>query len=150
MNELKLYFPFASDAVLEQMSAPQPDANSGLPKLNEEIEKVYDTLYPFNEQSGSRSNDVTRLLSSSVSALEKERIMAGMQKLPSSRRHNLSDEELISMLPSRYNSTLTDSDKVRDYFENEILPSLEDGKQGGEEEQGGDHGSDQGSSGLSE
>lgn len=32
----------------------------------------------------------------------------------------------MDMLPSRYNSTLTDIDKVRDFFENEIYTQLDD------------------------
>lgn len=126
MNDLKLFFPFASDVAIDAMSSSQPSENVDLPRLNEEISKVYDKLYPFSEVSGSRSGDVSRLLNPAITALEKERIMSTMSKMPASKRHNLSDSELISMLPSRYNSTLTDSDKVRDYFEKEILPSFED------------------------
>lgn len=69
---------------------------------------------------------VDKLISPGVSDLEKQRILSFMQKMPKSKRNNLSDDDLIAMLPSRYNSTLTDLDKVRDFFENEIYTELKD------------------------
>lgn len=83
-------------------------------------------FFPVDPVTGNPDNMVDKLLSPDVSSMEKERILSFMQKMPASKRNNLSDQELMDMLPSRYNSTLTDIDKVRDFFENEIYTQLDD------------------------
>lgn len=96
------------------------------PSLCEDINKLADVLFPVDPVTGNPDNMVDKLISPNVSSMEKERILSFMQKMPASKRNNLSDKELIDMLPSRYNSTLTDIDKVRDFFENEIYSNLDD------------------------
>lgn len=96
------------------------------PSLCEDINKLGDVLFPIDPVTGNPDNMVDKLISPNVNPMEKERILSFMQKMPASKRNNLSDQELMNMLPSRYNSTLTDIDKVRDFFENEIYTNLED------------------------
>lgn len=96
------------------------------PSLSEDINKLSDVLFPVDPVTGNPDNMVDKLLSPDVSSMEKERILSFMQKMPASKRNNLSDQELMDMLPSRYNSTLTDIDKVRDFFENEIYTQFDD------------------------
>lgn len=96
------------------------------PSLSEDINKLSDVFFPVDPVTGNPDNMVDKLLSPDVSSMEKERILSFMQKMPASKRNNLSDQELMDMLPSRYNSTLTDIDKVRDFFENEIYTQLDD------------------------
>ena len=96
------------------------------PSLCEDINKLGDVLFPIDPVTGNPDNMVDKLISPNVNPMEKERILSFMQKMPASKRNNLSDKELMNMLPSRYNSTLTDIDKVRDFFENEIYTNLDD------------------------
>lgn len=96
------------------------------PSLSEDINKLADVLFPVDPVTGNPDNMVDKLISPNVNPMEKERILSFMQKMPASKRNNLSDKELMDMLPSRYNSTLTDIDKVRDFFENEIYTQLDD------------------------
>lgn len=96
------------------------------PSLCEEINKLGDVLFAIDPVTGNPDNMVDKLISPNVNPMEKERILSFMQKMPASKRNNLSDKELMDMLPSRYNSTLTDIDKVRDFFENEIYSQLDD------------------------
>lgn len=96
------------------------------PSLCEDINKLGDVLFPIDPVTGNPDNMVDKLISPNVNPMEKERILSFMQKMPASKRNNLSDQELMNMLPSRYNSTLTDIDKVRDFFENEIYTNLDD------------------------
>lgn len=83
-------------------------------------------MFPVNPVTGNPDNMIDKLITPGVSELEKQRILSFMQRMPKSKRNNLSDDDLIAMLPSRYNSTLTDLDKVRDFFENEIYTELKD------------------------
>lgn len=94
--------------------------------LNKECIDHADTLFPINPLTGNIDSDISMLLSNSINPMEKERIMANLIKMPTSKRKNLSDDELIAMLPSRRNSTLTDIDAVRDYFEQEFLSKIDD------------------------
>lgn len=96
------------------------------PSLCEDINKLGDVLFPIDPVTGNPDNMVDKLISSNVNPMEKERILSFMQKMPASKRNNLSDKDLMNLLPSRYNSTLTDIDKVRDFFENEIYTNLDD------------------------
>lgn len=82
------------------------------PELNSEIKEVIDVISPVDAVTGNRENPITKLLSGSVSFLEKERILATLQQIPSSSRNDMSDEDLVALLPSRYHNTLTDYDFV--------------------------------------
>lgn len=97
--------------------------DSKQPVLNSEIQEIIDIVAPVNPITGVRENDVSMLLSQNISSIEKQAILARMQQIPPAQRHDLSDEELLDMLPSRYNSTLVDVDAVRQYFEDNILSS---------------------------
>ena len=110
----------------QKTTALQVSALPDNPSLCEEINKIADAVFPVDPVTGNPDNMVDKLISPDVSSMEKERILSFMQKMPASKRNNLSDQELMDMLPSRYNSTLTDIDKVRDFFENEIYTQLDD------------------------
>ena len=102
--------------------------DSKQPVLNSEIQEIIDVVAPVNPLTGTRENDVSMLLSQNISSIEKQAILARMQQVPPSQRHDLSDEDLLDMLPSRYNSTLVDVDAVRQYFEDNILPVSDSGE----------------------
>ena len=125
MNKYNIFFPNFSDEEIKEVEKEVTE-NNDLTPLNKEVTEAFDVLFPIDERTGNTSNDVTRLLSPVVSAMEKDRILQMMQKMPASKRHNLSDDELMSMLPSRYNTTFTDLDKVRDYFNNVIIPESDE------------------------
>lgn len=123
-TDIDLFFPYFTDA--QKSAALVVPAKPQNLSLCEEVNKLCDVLCPVDPVTGNPDNMIDKLLSPSVNPMEKERILSYMQKIPASHRHNLSDKELISMLPSRYNTTFTDIDKVRDYYEKEIYtdPSL--------------------------
>lgn len=98
------------------------------PVLNSEIQEIIDIVAPVNPVTRTRENDVSMLLSQNISSIEKQAILSRMSQVPPSQRHNLSDEDLLDMLPSRYNSTLVDADAVRQYFEENILPDSDSGE----------------------
>lgn len=123
-TDIDVYMPYLS---YEQKSvALQVPVKPNNLSLCEDVNKLADVLFPVDPVTGNPDNMVDKLLSPDVSSMEKERILSFMQKMPASKRNNLSDQELMDMLPSRYNSTLTDIDKVRDFFENEIYTQLDD------------------------
>lgn len=122
--DIDVFLPnLSQEQKIVALSVPQPPHN---PSLCEDINKLADVIFPVDPVTGNPDNMVDKLLSPDVSSMEKERILSFMQKMPASKRNNLSDQELMDMLPSRYNSTLTDIDKVRDFFENEIYTQLDD------------------------
>lgn len=126
-TDLDIYFPYFTDAQkVKSIEVAQLPKN---PSLCEDINKLSDSLFPVNPVTGNPDNMIDKLISPGVSEIEKERILSFMEKMPASKRNNLSDEDLIAMLPSRYNSTLTDLDKVRDFFEKEIYTELKDESQ---------------------
>lgn len=123
-TDIDVFFPsFSQDQKTVALQVSELPQN---PSLCEDINKLADVLFPVDPVTGNPDNMVDKLISPNVSAMEKERILSFMQKIPASKRNNLSDKELMDMLPSRYNNTLTDIDKVRDFFENEIYTNLED------------------------
>lgn len=123
-TDIDVYLP---NLTQEQKSvALQVSEHPKNPSLCEDINKLGDVLFPIDPVTGNPDNMVDKLISPNVNPMEKERILSFMQKMPASKRNNLSDKELMNMLPSRYNSTLTDIDKVRDFFENEIYTNLDD------------------------
>lgn len=123
-TDIDVYMPHLSN---EQKSvALQVPVKPNNLSLCEDVNKLADVLFPIDPVTGNPDNMVDKLISPNVNLMEKERILSFMQKMPASKRNNLSDKELMDMLPSRYNSTLTDIDKVRDFFENEIYTQLDD------------------------
>ena len=125
----KIFFPHISQDVRESMEK-EVEPNNSLVPLNAEIMEMQDSVFPIDPTTGLPENAVTKLLSPSVTALEKDRIIQLMGRMPVSKRNNLSDEDLVNMLPSRYNSTLVDSDALHDFYEREILLNLEQTDQG--------------------
>lgn len=123
-TDIDLFFPnLTQEQKSVALQVPDKPKN---PSLCEDINKLGDVLFPIDPVTGNPDNMVDKLISPNVNPMEKERILSFMQKMPASKRNNLSDEELMDMLPSRYNSTLTDIDKVRAFFENEIYTNLDD------------------------
>lgn len=123
-TDIDVFMPnLTQEQKIAALSVPVPPQN---PSLCEDINKLADVLFPVDPVTGNPDNMVDKLISPNVSAMEKERILSFMQKIPASKRNNLSDKELMDMLPSRYNTTLTDIDKVRNFFENEIYTNLDD------------------------
>lgn len=140
MDILNVYFSHFSDEQLKQAVAVS-SPNDDLPVLNTEIMSLSDVYFTIDPVTDNIENPVNKLLSSTLSPLERDKIMAFLQPLPRSKRHNLSDEDLVNMLPSRYNTTLTDMDAVRDFFENNILnevdaQDVDQGQQGQQVQQG--------------
>lgn len=123
-TDVDIFFPHLTDSQKVVCVAQSQKPNN--PSLCEEINKLSTSLFPVNPVTGNPDNMIDKLISPGVSDLEKQRILSFMTKMPKSKRNNLSDDDLIAMLPSRYNSTLTDLDKVRDFFENEIYTELKD------------------------
>lgn len=132
-----IYVLGVSEKDFDDFSAPI-SRNGSLPKLNAEIESIIDSVAPISEVTGNRVNDVDRLMDPSVSPMEKEAVLSRMQRVPMEPRKNVPDKDLVRTVSSRYNSTLTDVDKVKEVFENDVLPSIS-------EEEKVDAGSDAGS-----
>ena len=110
MDKFAIMFGYMSDSDIADLKkvAGRPT----LPELNSEIKEIIDVVAPVDAVTGNIENPVTKLLSGSVSVLEKERILSYMQKIPSTGRNDVSDADLAAILPSRYHSTLTDMDFV--------------------------------------
>ena len=126
-TDVDVFFPHLT--ALQKVVCVAQSLKANNPSLCEEINKLSTSLFPVNPVTGNPDNMIDKLITPGVSELEKQRILSFMQKMPASKRNNLSDDDLIAMLPSRYNSTLTDLDKVRDFFENEIYTELKDESQ---------------------
>ncbi len=129
MQVLNFLYPHLSDDMID-VALVQAKPNDKSPILNAEIAQVQDVLFPVDPTTGTYENPVTKLLGGNLSALERDKILSQLQAMPASKRNNLSDEELINLLPSRYNSTLTDMDAVREFYENTILADVDQGDQG--------------------
>lgn len=110
MDKYVIMFGYMSDADIADLK--KTAGCPTLPELNSEIKEIIDVIAPVDAVTGNIENPVTKLLSGSVSLLEKERILSYMTKIPSSGRNDVSDEDLAAVLPSRYHSTLTDMDFV--------------------------------------
>ena len=110
MDKYIVIFGYMSDSDIVDLK--KVAGRPSLPELNSEIKEIIDVVAPVDALTGNIENPVTKLLSGSVSVLEKERILAYMQKVPSTGRNDVSDEDLAAVLPSRYHSTLTDMDFV--------------------------------------
>ena len=126
MDSKRFFFTQFNDVEFEQSQKVFVASNdNSVAVLNSEISEIIDVVAPLNPLTGTRDNDVSMLLSQNISAIEKQAILSRMQQIPAAKRHDLSDEDLLDMLPSRYNSTLTDVDNVRSWFEQNILSEPE-------------------------
>ena len=110
MSILNIVFGYMSERDKSDLLFVPGSPNN--PELNSEIKEVIDVISPVDAVTGNRENPITKLLSGSVSMLEKERILSTLQQIPSSSRNDMSDEDLVALLPSRYHNTLTDYDFV--------------------------------------
>lgn len=128
--KLNYFFPFSSDAVLSAMACPAPYYNDPVDlsvKANQEL----DVLAPVDPVSGNRPNILNKIVDETVDPLEKQRLMASLQRIPSTSHRRMSDADLIATTPSRYNQTLTDEQKFSSHLVNVIesdkeKPSSED------------------------
>lgn len=123
MDNSRFFLSYLTDNEFSLSQIKVFDSNSN-PILNGEITQIIDVVAPINPVTGNRENDVSMLLSQNISSIEKQAILSRMSQIPPSQRHDLSDSELLDMLPSRYNSTFVDADAVRQYFNDNILSSV--------------------------
>lgn len=122
MDNSRFFLSYLNENEYNLSQSQVNDINS-YPILNGEISDIIDVVAPINPITGNRENDVSMLLSQNISSIEKQAILSRMSQIPPSQRHDLSDAELLDMLPSRYNSTFVDADAVRQYFKDNILSS---------------------------
>lgn len=126
MDTSRFYFTQFNDVEFEQsQKVIVPSNNNKEPILNSEIIEIIDVVAPINPVTGMRENEVSMLLSQNISSIEKQAILSRMQQIPPSERHNMSDEDLLNMLPSRYNSTMVDVDHVRQWFETNVFDTID-------------------------
>ena len=75
---------------------------------------LYDTLCPINPLTGHRDSMLSRLFSGNVSDTEKQLILSQLATLKGvNSPRDLSDEDLISLLPSRYMSDPVEMERYR-------------------------------------
>lgn len=98
------------------------------PNLSEQAEKEIECYAPVNPVTGLRDNILSRL-ESDINESEKAIILSSLQKMPSSQRSNLSDDDMIQLLPSRYNSSNVDMDSVRGYMNMLVQHDIIDAQQ---------------------
>lgn len=116
---LQYFFPYRSDDDLKVMSTSVPyfvDKVDLSITANQEL----DVLAPVDEITGNRPNILNKIVDEGVDPLEKQRLMASLQRIPSSSHGRMSDADLIATTPSRYNQTLTDSQKFSEHLVNVI------------------------------
>lgn len=100
-----------------------------------ESKGVYDpeqvnSVYPINPLTGLPDTDGGKVADPSLTHYEREKVMsrlAGMSEgrgsyLPS----NLSDEEVLSLVPPRYVQDAVDVQRWRDYLSVEVIPYMSD------------------------
>lgn len=79
---------------------------------------VYETLCPINPLTGHRDSMLSRLFSNDVSDSEKQLIMSQLAKLKGvSSPADLSDEDILSLLPSRYMSDPVEMERYREFVD---------------------------------
>ena len=111
MNNFNIFFPYMTEEQLEVMEKPATE-NTDLSSFNEEINKVVDVLFPFDNVTHNPTSAVNTLISPTASQLDKEKYASMMQKVPTDRSNKgLDDETIMATTPSRKNQTLTDMDK---------------------------------------
>lgn len=96
--------------------------------LSENAQKEIECYAPVNPVTGLRDNILSRL-ESDINESEKAIILSSLQKMPSSQRSNLSDDDMIQLLPSRYNSSNVDMDAVRGYMNMLVQHDIIDAQQ---------------------
>lgn len=107
----KAIFPWLNDRQLEDMSmgVPAEPMNVPLSKLSQEF---MDSVLPIDPQTGYPTNPVQKLLDG-ASPAELDKYASLLQPVDSSKgNRRLSDSDLVSVTPSRYNLTLTDNDAL--------------------------------------
>ena len=76
---------------------------------------IYETLCPINPLTGHRDSMLSRLFSNDVSDSEKQLIMSQLAKLKGvSSPADLSDDDILSLLPSRYMSDPVEMERYRE------------------------------------
>lgn len=79
---------------------------------------VYETLCPINPLTGHRDSMISRLFSNDVSDTEKQLIMSQLAKLKGvSSPADLSDDDILSLLPSRYMSDPVEMERYREFVD---------------------------------
>lgn len=116
---LSIYFPHLNDKQLAVMSKKAVYFAKG-PALNAKANEECDVLCPYDDVLKGRPNLISKVMDPNINPLERERLMASLQRLPASKRNNLSDEELVMMLPSRYNQTMTDEAAFAEHLSNVV------------------------------
>ena len=114
---LQYFFPYRSDDDLKVMSTSVPyfvDKVDLSITANQEL----DVLAPVDEITGNRPNILNKIVDEGVDPLERQRLMASLQRIPSSSHGRMSDADLIATTPSRYNQTLTDAQKFSEHLVN--------------------------------
>ena len=75
---------------------------------------LYDTLCPINPLTGHRDSMLSRLFSGNVSDTEKQLILSQLATLKGvNSPRDLSDEDLIALIPSRYMSDPVEMERYR-------------------------------------
>lgn len=75
---------------------------------------LYDTLCPINPITGHRDSMLSRLFSGNVSDTEKQLILSQLATLKGvNSPRDLSDEDLIALIPSRYMSDPVEMERYR-------------------------------------
>lgn len=79
---------------------------------------VYVTLCPINPLTGHRDSMLSRLFDNDVSDSEKSLILSQLAKLKGvSSPADLSDEDILSLLPSRYMSDPVEMERYREFVD---------------------------------
>ena len=83
-----------------------------------EDKHIYETLCPINPLTGHRDSMLSRLFSNDVSDSEKQLIMSHLAKLKGvSSPADLSDDDILSLLPSRYMSDPVEMERYREFVD---------------------------------
>lgn len=122
---LSIFFPRLTEEQLKVMTKEAPYRCSG-PALNDKANQECDVLCPYDKKLKERPNVLNKVMDPNTNPLERERLTASLQRLPTSKRNNLSDEELIMTTPSRYNQTLTDEAAFAEHLSNVVDVYSED------------------------
>lgn len=76
---------------------------------------IYETLCPINPLTGHRDSMLSRLFDNNVSDSEKQLILSQLAKLKGvSSPADLSDDDILSLLPSRYMSDPVEMERYRE------------------------------------
>ena len=79
---------------------------------------VYETLCPINPLTGHRDSMLSRLFDNDVSDSEKQLILSQLAKLKGvSSPADLSDDDILSLIPSRYMSDPVEMERYREFVD---------------------------------